>query len=82
MYGAALKNSEGSEENIPALPEAIRLIIFDEEVRAWTYGYCLAQEVGFIDAPAYEAEALRALDIYRSRLNISLEIRPITTICH
>ena len=80
-YGAAVRDSDGSEEVMPAVPEATRLIIFEEEVRAWTHGYLLAQEVGFIDAPAYETEALRGLAIYRQQLHISLEMRPITRIC-
>ena len=50
------------------LPEASRLLIFEEEVRAWTNGCRLAQEVGFLDAQAYDAEASRALRFYREKV--------------
>lgn len=77
-YEAAIKDGFSA---MATLPEASRLLIFDEEVRAWTNGYRVAQEVGFLDEQAYDAEAIRALSFYREMLGVDTKVRPITTVC-
>jgi|JI10StandDraft_1071094.scaffolds.fasta_scaffold08031_3 hypothetical protein len=77
-YEASIKAGVAA---MATLPEASRLLIFEEEVRAWTNGYRLAQEVGFLDAQAYDVEASRALRFYRELLSVPEKMRPVATVC-
>lgn len=64
------------------LPEPERLVVFDEEVRAWRHGHVLAAEVGFTDFSAYEATARMKLMIYcKEKLALAEEMVAAFRIC-
>ena len=50
------------------LSEMQKVLIYEEESRAWRHGHDLAAEVGFADKSSYVAEAHRALRFYQDEL--------------
>jgi hypothetical protein len=54
----------------PSLTEREKLVILDEESRAWRYGFEIAAGVGFMDRESFGQAARKALGIYCARLEL------------
>ena len=71
-----LRGTTGNANSM--LSEKQKLLIYEEELRAWRYAYDFATEVGFTDKRSFVGEADRALGFYREMLQLSEEPSPFS----